>query len=271
MNSISYLKNKISGLTGPQKEMLHAEIKNAPKQLLLINTLTQSASLQTHTAIEQIYSPELKKKVEYSILQNRFYKLKKKLGEVITSIEKNSSSVEPPENAMQEWELEYYKCRKIIRLGNYLAALERLNYLEKKLKHIEAYELLHRANTLQLYCISRLGKMTELAQKLKVYEKHLELFMAVKKGELDEVNSKTTISFSDLKAYTNFLNRQKRTWLAHKHSNRLKLKYNYLKLEFDNFLNSTNAKKKSKYKKSDLHYRWNYRRQLQHLHVQLLS
>jgi hypothetical protein len=243
MTSILYLKNKISALNTYEKEALLNEIKNAPKQEIFLKALTENVFLRTNSAIEQVYSEELKNNISYSILQNRFYKLKKKLGEIILALEKRAAVVELPPDILHEHELEYYTCRRLIKLGNYLVALERLNHLEQHLKHIEAYEILHKVNSLQMYCTSRLGKMKELKKKLHEYEKNIELFNAIKKSEIDEVDSKVGLTLADLKPYADFLHRRKRMWLEHKDSKRLKLKYNYLKLEYDNYFNSQSSKK----------------------------
>jgi hypothetical protein len=112
-------------------------LKDSPVGLSFINFFEQCSNrnFRSRDAVEYIYKEELGKK-PYAVLENRFFKLRKKINDEFLSKIDDEGGLLPPE------ELELHRCRQLIRDNEKETAYQRLAVLEKDCWEKNIFELL---------------------------------------------------------------------------------------------------------------------------------
>jgi hypothetical protein len=136
---------------------LRAACADSPKLLALVDflRLKATAKFRTEQAVQAVYSPELKAGESYAVLENRFYKLRKKLLERIDEERHLPTVPESPE------ELELMACRVGMMEGRYLEMQERLLALEERLWKRNLFELLPNVLLSLALCMQRIGRYAD--------------------------------------------------------------------------------------------------------------
>lgn len=144
-----------SGLQAYERSKLQQLFAGSPKASTLIAFLekNQGKNFRTSEAVEAVYSGERK---EYGVLQNRYFKLRKKLVDSIKSKGGSSGSY-----ALAAEEAAYFNCRTLISRSNYATAKKELTELRDKCHKLNIFELLPQALNQLIYCNQALNVFHE--------------------------------------------------------------------------------------------------------------
>jgi hypothetical protein len=200
-------------LSQRQKDELVLGFKNAPKMLLLLDLLQNSAFLNTKKAIDIIYQQEIQEKVSREVLSNRFYKLWEKLKTVILEDAKQSPFF------ICEEDKQLNHARFLISKKQFALAIEYLIPLEKSCWEKNYFEFL--PSIYDSFMNAIVGIEPVNTSQLKTYfelkQKAIEL-----KNSLDEVTALHYETFLDIANFE----------LVTKKIRAITKKYNYPRFEF---------------------------------------
>jgi hypothetical protein len=145
-------------------------LKDSPVGLSFINFFEQctNRNFKNRDAVQYIYKEELEKK-PYAVLENRFFKLRKKINDEFLSAVDDEGGLLPQE------ELELHRCKQLVRDNEKEAAYQRLVILEKECWNKNIFELLPSILDQLIFCnqsFNRLDRNEPLYERL---EKAIEL------------------------------------------------------------------------------------------------
>src|ERR1051326_6417565 len=124
-------------LAETEKAEMRFRLKDSPVGLSFIEFLDKcnNRNFRNSDVVQHIYKDELDKK-PYAVLENRFFKLRKKITDEFLSRASDHATFLPEE------ENELQNCRKLIRENEKEAAFHRLTALEKDCWEKNIFELL---------------------------------------------------------------------------------------------------------------------------------
>lgn len=152
------LTAKFSKLTNLQKEKLNSEFRNAPLMLKLIAFLEKQGDkpFTSHVCIQKVYGIELSDP-EYRVVENRFFKLRKKL---LDGLSQASSSTTETAHSLDE-EMELRECIELLNRGQKDLSYKRLEELEKRCWQKNLFELLPRILDRLVFCNQSFNRLQE--------------------------------------------------------------------------------------------------------------
>jgi hypothetical protein len=151
-----YVYDSYSKLRETEKAEFLGKFKNSPTVIRFIQFLekNKTPNFKTRSAIEVVYDSE-KEKVAYPVLENRFFKLRKKiLDELEGTGGSTSTTVHPDE------ELRFIKAKQLIS-ENKEAAFRLLQELEKVCWERNIFELLPQIIDQLIFCNQSFNRLSE--------------------------------------------------------------------------------------------------------------
>jgi hypothetical protein len=169
-----------------EKEKLKSQFNESPKALLLIDFLDKykEKSFRTNDVVTFLYKDE-EKAQPYEKLQNRYFKLRKKLIESFSmqAVSGDELPLVPEEKAL-------LSCRTLINRNNFSAAKRELTSIAKRCWDLNIFELLPEVLHQLIYCNQALNNF---AENKKIFEEQ-ELSIRLQ-AELREQQMLSRIGF----------------------------------------------------------------------------
>lgn len=121
-----------------ERARLERDFVDSPKMLALAAFLggTTGDKFRTEDAVHALYAHDPEPAPPYATLENRFYKLRKKLMDYL------EETLRPPDGLLMPEEAEFYLCRQMFRERAFTEALRRLEALEAVCWERNLFELL---------------------------------------------------------------------------------------------------------------------------------
>ncbi|MFL5751925.1 MAG: hypothetical protein ACJ76F_00840 [Bacteroidia bacterium] len=155
------------------------KFKDSPVVLLFIDFLEKKAerNFKNREAVELLYKRELEK-VNYARLENRFFKLRKKL------LDELFPQPDDADDFMPEEELELLRCKKMIQQNNKETAYKRLLELEISCRKKNIFELLPSVIDQLIFCNQSYNRLDQNAAYFKKQEEAIQLQTDINKAIL---------------------------------------------------------------------------------------
>jgi hypothetical protein len=163
-NNNILLKEAFSKLASLEKERFISAYKNSPLVLKLVEFLEKQkeSNFNTRNCIQYVYGADTNA-ADYKVIENRFFKLRKKL---IDALAENKT--EKPQTNVPDEELELRACVDLFNDGQKDLAHKRLEILESNCWKKNIFELLPRIIDRLIFCnqtFNRLEKNTALYKR----------------------------------------------------------------------------------------------------------
>ena len=277
MNKELFDNYKKLSVTG--KSELRFKMKDSPVGLSFLEFLDActNRNFRNSDAVDHIYKTEKGIK-PYAVLENRFFKLRKKINDEMES----SSDADP--GILPEEELELHRCKRQVRDGDKENAYQSLVALEKDCWAKNIFELLPAILDQLIFCNQSFNRLERNESLYGRLEKAIELNYDISRcmmtaRKIYEINFKKGIRFAKKE-----LELMKDLALKHKNYHRFELCYHhvslYYKLGSTDYINEMQVISRHYRKFRELNskypmmpmigYRSNYR-QYQHFHFQLIA
>ena len=173
------LLQKIKNLSEADWQQLLGKIE----QSLLLKKLAQkfrewnSEPLKTKTLVLAVYGKQ--DMLHYTIAENRFYKLRKKLYEIFLQSSKTQSS---HKLAQEEMAKEF--CKQLMDKGEIAQAAKALETLEQQCFSNNIFELLPEISDMRIQAAQALNRFSETKKMYSKFEEATELYIALSKQKL---------------------------------------------------------------------------------------
>lgn len=156
-----YLYDSYTKLGETERAAFVGKFKNSPTVIKFIKFIEKSPvpNFKTVSAIDSVYAGE-KEKIPYNVLENRFFKLRKKLLDELEGSRKNDASL-----IHTEEELKFLNAKQLLAAGNKEMAYRHLAELEKACWEKNIFELLPAVIDQLIFCnqsFNRLDNNKEL-------------------------------------------------------------------------------------------------------------
>jgi hypothetical protein len=231
MNSQNHnilLKEKFSKLSSLEKERLTGNYKNSPLILKLVEFLEKQkeSNFNTRTCIQHVYGAEAGNG-NYKVIENRFFKLRKKLIDSLSGNRTDDTALSTPDE-----EMELRTCVELFNNGQKNLAYKKLEALEEICWKKNLFELLPRVIDRLIFCnqsFNTLEKNTALYKRCDTAIKLSSLTLQVLKNvrRVYEINYLKGISAAD-----NELRFIKKTADRYKQYPRFSFIYHYVSLYY---------------------------------------
>lgn len=161
-----HLSDTYKNLSQSQRDDLKNKLKESPRALLLLEFIERSPGkhFSTRDVVSKVYADEADS-TSFSVLQNRFFKLRKKILDLI------AEGPGTEDNLLLPLEKEFYECRRIVGTCNYRQAFQQLKKLQQECLRLNVFELLPGTTDLMLYCCQATLELTDLEALLVEQEK----------------------------------------------------------------------------------------------------
>lgn len=175
-NNNILLKERFSRLSSLEKERFVSSYKNSPLVLKLIEFIEKQkeSNFSTPKCIQYVYGTSAGA-ADYKIIENRFFKLRKKLVDALAETQTITGQSNMPEEEMELW-----ACIDLFNAGQKSLAYKRLETLENTCWKKNIFELLPRIIDRLVYC----------NQTFNTLEKNIALYRrydaAIKLGALTQ-------------------------------------------------------------------------------------
>lgn len=170
------LLQKINNLTEDDWNKLQQHIKDSPllKKLATAFRNHHDGSLKTRTLVQAVYGNN--SAAEFSVLENRFYKLRKKLNDLLQFL---SSNVVIRKLAQEEETMEL--CKIMIENGELAKAVKTLGVLEAQCFANNIFELLPEIIEMLIQANQSLNQFSETKKLYPKFEEAIRLYVAIAK------------------------------------------------------------------------------------------
>ncbi|HXB12173.1 MAG TPA: hypothetical protein VNZ45_09325, partial [Bacteroidia bacterium] len=164
------LHQSYKSLTETEQAELQQRYKDSPIGLRLIEFLTKSAKpdFKTTDAVAHIYRED--KAEEYRVLENRFFKLRKKVLDEVQALQADKGGANLPEE-----EAMLNKCKELISAGDKQMAYKLLTELEKTCWERNIFELLPSILDNMIFCNQAVNDTEKNRQLYPLLEQAIEL------------------------------------------------------------------------------------------------
>jgi hypothetical protein len=161
-----HLSDTYTNLPPSQRDDLKSRLKESPRALLLLEFIERSPGkhFSTRDVVSNVYGDEMSS-TSFGVLQNRFFKLRKKILDLI------AEGPGTEDNLLLPLEKEFYECRRIVGTCNYRQALLQLKKLQQECLRLNVFELLPGTVDLMLYCCQATQELSEIDVLLTEQEK----------------------------------------------------------------------------------------------------
>jgi tetratricopeptide (TPR) repeat protein len=154
-----------------ERARLERDFSDSPKMLALASFLGQvkGDKFRTEDAVAALYDTDPEPQPPYATLENRFYKLRKKLLDYL------EAALRPPDGLLMPEEAEYYQCRNLFRERAFTEALRRLQALEAVCWERNLFEILPNVLYEQVIAHQFLSQLPESGMALERLQKATEV------------------------------------------------------------------------------------------------
>jgi len=194
MNKALY--DSIKKLSATEMSELRFKLKDSPVGLSFIDFFEQctNRNFKNRDVVEHIYKNEIDKK-PYSVLENRFFKLRKKITDEFLNADQGEIGLLPEE------ELELHRCKSLIRDNDKETAYHRLVILEKDCWEKNIFELLPSIIDQLIFCNQSFNRLERNELLFARLEKAIDLLADISKSmmiarKVYEINFKRGIKYA---------------------------------------------------------------------------
>jgi hypothetical protein len=170
-------------MTEVEKSELNFKFKDSPvgiKFLSFLNTTT-NRNFKNREVVDFIYSNEKEK--EYNVLENRYFKLRKKIYDELVAI--TSSQPASQANMLAEEEKKLFKAKSLALVENKESAYKQLIELEKECWQKNIFELLPTIIDLLIFLNQSFNQHEKNKPLYGRYEKAMDLLYDIQKVTLN--------------------------------------------------------------------------------------
>lgn len=226
----NYLRDTYHKLPSVSRDKLRREFAGAPRMLLLLDLLEQSADRKfgVHEAVAHIYADEQHAE-SFDVLRNRFFKLRKKLTEALE--QRTSASAEDKNSSaavlLLPLEAEYYRCRTLIQNNHFQEARKRLEKLIAECWEKNIFELLPDAINHVIFCNFTMNVFRDNDRLFADYERASELLASLNQQRICARRAYEKAIHYQYDKVRPFIARMKTIALQHKEYPRFELYYQF--------------------------------------------
>jgi hypothetical protein len=166
-----YLYETYRKLNDTERAEFVGKFKNSPTVIRFIQFVERSTvpNFKTTAAIDSVYAGE-KEQTAYNVLENRFFKLRKKMLDELENLKKNDNSL-----VHTEEELKFLAAKQLIASENKEAAYKQLSELEKICRERNIFELLPSVIDQLIFCNQSFNRIENNTELFIRQEKAIEL------------------------------------------------------------------------------------------------
>jgi|GEM_PF-3412301 len=143
----NFIREEYQRLPQVSREQLRRQFTGSPKMLRLLDLLEQPKKFGTYEAVHHVYEEDTE---AFEVLRNRYFKLRKKLAEVLE--QGGGGEAADAGVSLMPLEQEFYRCRTLVQNNHFQEARRRLEKLVSECWERNIFELLPDALNQMLFC-----------------------------------------------------------------------------------------------------------------------